>query len=108
MDELELYTKMHREIYPELYDNLEFQRDMEELQAYMHEVYDLRDEDFSYDSELLQYITTANFWKASCCNIISAMVCYMNGEFTREMLIEDIKRSTRNDKDIIEHLETIL
>lgn len=45
---------------------------------------------------------------AMCCNIISAMVCYMNGEFTREMLIEDIKRSTHNDKDIIEHLETIL
>lgn len=42
------------------------------------------------------------------CNIISAMVCYMNGEFTREMLIKDIKRSTDNNKDVIEHLETIL
>ena len=46
--------------------------------------------------------------EAMCCNIISAMVCYMNGEFTREMLIEDIKRSTYYNKDIIEHLETIL
>ena len=46
--------------------------------------------------------------KAMCCNIISAMVCYMNGEFTREMLIKDIKHTTHDDKDIIEHLETIL
>jgi hypothetical protein len=45
---------------------------------------------------------------AMCCNIISAMVCYMNGEFTREMLIKDIKQSTDDNKDIIEHLETIL
>ena len=45
---------------------------------------------------------------AMCCNIISAMVCYMNGEFTREMLIKDINHSTYNNKDIIEHLKTIL
>lgn len=42
------------------------------------------------------------------CNIISAMTCYMRGEFTREQLIEDIKRSTDNNKDVIEHLNTIL
>lgn len=42
------------------------------------------------------------------CNIISAMVCYMNGEFTRKQLIADIMRSTDNNKDVIEHLETIL
>lgn len=42
------------------------------------------------------------------CNIISAMVCYMNGEFTKEMLIASIMQSTGNNKDVIEHLETIL
>lgn len=42
------------------------------------------------------------------CNIISAMVCYMNGEFTKEMLIASIMQSTDNNKDVIEHLETIL
>jgi hypothetical protein len=42
------------------------------------------------------------------CNIISAMVCYMNGEFTKEMLITSIMQSTDNNKDVIEHLETIL
>ena len=46
--------------------------------------------------------------KAMSCNIISAMVCYINNEFTREQLIQDITRSTNNDKDIVEHLETIL
>lgn len=42
------------------------------------------------------------------CNIISAMACYMNGEFTKEQLIESIKMSTDNNKDVIEHLNTIL
>ena len=42
------------------------------------------------------------------CNIISAMVCYMNGEFTGEQVIADIMRSTNNNKDVKEHLETIL
>jgi hypothetical protein len=42
------------------------------------------------------------------CNIISAMVCYMNGEFTKEMLIASIMQSTDNNKHVIEHLETIL
>lgn len=42
------------------------------------------------------------------CNIISAMACYMSGEFTKEQLIEDIKRSTDNNKDVIKHLNTIL
>lgn len=45
---------------------------------------------------------------AMCCNIISAMVCYMNGEFTKEMLIASIMQSTDKNKDVIEHLETIL
>lgn len=42
------------------------------------------------------------------CNIISAMVCYMNSEFTREQLTESIKMSTDNNKDVIEHLKTII
>lgn len=42
------------------------------------------------------------------CNIISAMICYMNGEFTKEMLIASIMQSTDNNKNVVEHLETIL
>lgn len=42
------------------------------------------------------------------CNIISAMVCYMNGEFTREQTIASIMGSTDNNKDVKEHLEIIL
>ena len=42
------------------------------------------------------------------CNIISAMVCYMNGEFTRKQVIADIMRSTDDNKNVKEHLETIL
>lgn len=42
------------------------------------------------------------------CNIISAMACYMSGEFTKEQLIKSIKMSTDNNKDVIEHLNTIL
>ena len=43
-----------------------------------------------------------------CCNIISAMVCYMNNEFTKEQLIKDITISTHNNKDIIEHLKLLV
>lgn len=42
------------------------------------------------------------------CNIISAMVCYMNGEFTREQTIADIMRSTDNNHNVKDHLEIIL
>jgi hypothetical protein len=42
------------------------------------------------------------------CNIISAMVCYMNGEFTRDQLFKSIMNTTDNNKDVKEHLETIL
>lgn len=43
-----------------------------------------------------------------CCNIISAMVCYMNNEFTKEQLIKDITISTYDNKDIIEHLKLLV
>lgn len=46
--------------------------------------------------------------KSMCCNIISAMVCYMNNEYTREKLIKEIMLQTNNDTDIKTHIETIL
>lgn len=45
---------------------------------------------------------------AMCCNIISAMVCYMNNEFTKEQLVKDVTISTHNNKDVIEHLELLV
>lgn len=45
---------------------------------------------------------------AMCCNIISAMICYMNNEFTKEQLIKDVTISTHNNKDIIEHLDFLV
>lgn len=60
-----------------------------------------------YGDILKEYIHK-DYITPSYCNIISAMVCYMNGEFTREQVITDIMRSTDNNKDVKEHLETIL
>lgn len=42
------------------------------------------------------------------CNIISAMFCYMNKEFTKEQLIYRIMSDTNNNQDIKEHIETLI
>lgn len=79
--------------------------DMEEWQAR---------EDAEFEDSLRYYETydvdsyVKEFIVPAYCNIISAMVCYMNGEFTKEMLIASIVQSTDNNKDVKEHLETIL
>ena len=100
-------------------------KDLEELQALAEyvgiEEYEPSPEEFDaqlesleeslkhnpYEELLKNYIHKDDVTPAYC-NIISAMVCYMNGEFTKEMLIASIMQSTDNNKDVIEHLETIL
>lgn len=84
----------------------EYEPSPEELDAQL-EYLEKACEKNPYEEILERYIHKDDITPAYC-NIISAMVCYMNGEFTKEMLIASIMQSTDNNKDVIEHLETIL
>jgi hypothetical protein len=106
-------------MFEELENSDEYKRELErhneELGQYLSDIEELQAQEAAVFEESLRYYDTNDmssyekeFIIPSYCNIISAMVCYMNGEFTKDMLIASIMQSTDNNKDVKEHLETIL
>lgn len=44
---------------------------------------------------------------ATACNIASGLVCYMNKEWSKQQLMQDLKRMNV-PKEIVEHIQRII